>query len=271
MKRSLSVLLLVVLALVAAACSSSSTKPSKPGTTSAVVTDSQSASNGKLSGSITVYAAASLTGAFDELKAKFIKAHPGVFVTTTYGASSALAAQITQGAPVDVFASAAPKNMDSVVTAGDAMNPINFVSNSLEIAVPPSNPGNVSTLADLARSGVKVGLCAPAVPCGAVAQKVFSNAKIKVVPKASLADVKTTLAAVESGNVDAGMVYVTDVLAAGSKVKGITIGKSVNASTDYPIATIKNAKNPSLARAWVAFVLSSTGKQVLTKAGFATP
>ncbi len=272
MKRGISLLAVTVVAVAAAGCSSSaSSSSSTKDTSSAIVTGSQSAPDGKLSGSLTVYAASSLTGAFDTLKSMFIKAHPGVFVTTTYGASSALSTQIQEGAPVDVFASAAPANMDSVVRAADAKNPVNFVSNSLEIAVPPSNPGKVTTLADLAKPTVQVAVCAPAVPCGAVATKVFANAKITVKPKASLADVKSTLAAVESGNVDAGLVYITDVKAAGAKVKGITIPASVNASTEYPIAALAHAKNPTLARAWVSFVLSPTGKKVLAQDGFANP
>jgi molybdate transport system substrate-binding protein len=270
-KRWFSVLVVALLAVTAAACSSSSSKPSKTNTSSAIVTDSQSAPKGKLEGSITVYAASSLTGAFTTLKTMFIKAHPGVFVTTTFGASSALATQIEQAAPVDVFASAAPANMDSVVRAGQATDPVNFVSNSLEVAVPPSNPGKVTKLADLAKSNVQVAVCASAVPCGVVATKVFANAKIKVKPKASLADVKSTLAAVESGNVDAGLVYITDVKAAGAKVKGVVIPSSVNSSTEYPIAALSHAKNPTLAKAWVSFVLSPTGKQVLAQDGFASP
>ncbi|WP_375489994.1 molybdate ABC transporter substrate-binding protein [uncultured Jatrophihabitans sp.] len=262
-------MIVAVLAVTLAACSSSSSTSSTSGSTSSG--GAQSSSSSALKGSITVDAAASLTGAFNTLKAQFIQAHPGTSVTTMYAASSALAAQITQGAPVDVFASAAPKNMDTVVKAGDASSPVNFVSNSGQIAVPPSNPGKVTKLADLAKSNVKVGLCAPAVPCGVVARAAFAKARIKVTPKANFADVKTTLAAVESGNVDAGIVYITDVKAAGPKVKGITIDPSVNATTEYPIAALTHAKNPALAKAWVSFVQSPTGQQVLAQAGFAKP
>ena len=272
MQRRVSALLIAVLAAATAACSSSgSSTPSKQGQTATAGSSSKSKATSDPKGSITIYAASSLTEAFNTLKAAFMKAHPGTKVTTTYGASSALATQIAQSAPVDVFASASPTNMDSVVRAGQAINPVNFVSNSLEIAVPKSNPGKITSIKDLAKAGKKIAVCAPAVPCGAVAVKVFGKAKISVRPTASLADVKSTLAAVSSGNADAGLVYVTDVRAAGSKVTGIKIDPSVNASTEYPIVALKNAKNPPLAKEWVDFVLSAAGKKVLTQDGFAAP
>jgi molybdate transport system substrate-binding protein len=222
-----------------------------------------------LSGSINVDAASSLTEAFDTLKGKFETAHPGTTITISYGASSDFATQIGQGAPADVFASASTGSMDDVGSA--AIDPTNFVTNTLEIAVPPGNPGGVHSVADLAKSGVKVAVCDPEVPCGAVAQQVFQNAGITVHPAANLADVKSTLAAVESGEVDAGVVYVTDVRAAGDQVEGVPIPGDVNATTTYPIALLKDAKNPDLAQAWVEFVLSSTGMQVLTADGFGQP
>jgi molybdate transport system substrate-binding protein len=225
--------------------------------------------SGGLTGSVTVDAAASLTEAFTTLKQKFEAAHAGTTINITYGASSDLQTQITQGAPVDVFASASEKNMAAL---GDqAVKPTDFVKNTLEIAVPPSNPAHVSSINDLARPNVKVAVCDAAVPCGAVAAEVFANAKIAVHPTASLADVKSTLAAVESGEVDAGLVYVTDVRAAGDKVKGVEIPSDVNSSTTYPIAVLKGAKNAALAQAWVSYVLSSAGRDVLTGDGFALP
>lgn len=230
---------------------------------------SSSAHSGNASGSITVDAAASLTEAFDTLKTQFEAAHRGTSVHIDYGASSDLATQIGQGAPVDVFASASEKTMTQL---GDqAVRPTDFVANTLEIAVPPSNPAHITSVADLARSGVKVAVCDPAVPCGAVAAQVFRNAKISVHPAASLADVKSTLAAVESGEVDAALVYVTDVRAAGTKVKGVAIPPAVNASTTYPIAVLKDAKNQALAQAFVDYVLSAAGRAVLTRDGFEQP
>ncbi len=220
---------------------------------------------------LTVYAAASLTEAFNTLRTRFVKAHPGANVKITYGPSSDLSTQIAQGAPVDVFASAATSNMDTLVNAGQASNPTVFASNVAEIAVPASNPGKIKSVGDLANKGVKLAVCAPAVPCGVIATKVFAKAKIQVRPVANEKDVKSTLAVVESGEVDAGIVYVTDVRAAGSKVKGVPIPAGVNASTDYPIALIKHGAKSQLAAAWKALVLSSTGRSVLSADGFRQP
>ncbi|HZC69093.1 MAG TPA: molybdate ABC transporter substrate-binding protein [Jatrophihabitans sp.] len=228
-----------------------------------------SSGGGALSGSIAVDAASSLTEAFDTLKSQFEAAHPGTTIKITYGASSDLSTQISQGAPVDVFASASTTNMDDL---GDqAVHPTNFVVNTLEIAVPPGNPAGIQSVEDLAKSDVKVAVCDPAVPCGVVAAQVFDNAGITVHPKASLADVKSTLAAVESGEVDAGIVYVTDVRAAGNQVEGVEIPSDVNATTTYPIAVLKDAPNPVLAQAWVDYVLSAAGRKVLTADGFGRP
>jgi molybdate transport system substrate-binding protein len=252
------------LLMLATGCSSSG---SGSGGTSQ--TGSAGASGTSVSGSINVYAASSLTDAFDMLKQQFIARHPGTKITITYGASSDLSTQIGQGAPVDLFASASEKNMQSL--GATAVNPTDFVSNTLEIAVPPSNPGKIASVADLAKSGVKVAVCDPSVPCGTVAAIVFKNAKITVHPTATLADVKSTLAAVESDEVDAGLVYVTDVRSAGAKVKGVEIPSDVNASTTYPIATLKDAKNAALAKAFVDYVLSADGRTVLTADGFSRP
>jgi len=228
-----------------------------------------SGAGGGLSGSITVDAASSLTEAFDSLKQKFEADHAGTTITISYGASSDFATQISQGAPADVFAAASTSSMH--VVGSEAVNPTNFVTNTLEIAVPPGNPAGIHSINDLAKSGVKVAVCDPEVPCGSVAQHVFKNAGITVRPAASLADVKTTLAAVESGEVDAGVVYVTDVRAAGDKVDGVTIATDVDSTTSYPIAVLKHAKNPAFAHAWVDFVRSATGQQVLTADGFGKP
>jgi len=218
-----------------------------------------------------VFAAASLTGSFTQLGKQFDAAHKGDTVKFSFGPSSGLEAQITSGAPADVFASASPKNMQDVVSAGDASNPQNFAKNTMEVAVPPNNPGKVASVSDLAKKSVKVALCQPQVPCGVVAAEVFKNAGITVKPVTLQPDVKSVLTQVETNNVDAGMVYVTDVMAAGSKVKGVTIPANENASTLYPIASISSSKEKSIAQAFVAYVLSSAGQQVLTAAGFEKP
>ena len=249
--------------LLVAGCGSSSN-----GGTNAGGSPSASA---KPTGSITVLAASSLTEAFNQIAKGFEAANPGTTVTLSFAASSALAQQITSGAPADVFASASTKNMDQVVSAGGASTSTPFAKNVMEIATPPSNPANVTSVNDLAKSSVKVALCQPQVPCGSTAQQVFTNAKITVTPVTQEPDVKSVLSKVTLGEVDAGMVYVTDVKAAGDKVKGVEIASDVNASTTYPIAALSKAPNPTTAAAFVAYVLSPAGQQVLSAAGFQSP
>ena len=192
-------------------------------------------------------------------------------VTFSFGPSSGLASQIIAGSPADVFASASVANMTQVVDAGEVAPPTTFASNELEIAVPPANPGRVVAIEDLANPRLKVAVCQPQVPCGTVAAKVFMNAGITVTPVTLEPDVKSVLSKVTLGEVDAGVVYVTDVRAAGSAVTGIEIAPAVNASTTYPIATVRSSTNPALAAAFVAYVLSPDGASVLTAAGFARP
>jgi molybdate transport system substrate-binding protein len=222
-------------------------------------------------GTITVLAAASLTEAFTTLGKQFEAAHPGTKVVFSFGPSSGLATQITQGAPADVFASASQKNMDQVTSAGAASSPTVFVKNTMEIAVPPSNPAHISSVADLAKSGVKVALCQAQGPCGRVAATVFGNAYVKVKHVTLEADVKSVLSKVTLGEVDAGVVYVTDVRSAGEKVKGIEIPADVNAATAYPIAGLTKAPNAAGAKAFVDYVLSVAGASVLTQDGFLAP
>jgi molybdate transport system substrate-binding protein len=262
---------LMAASLLLAGCGSSSSGGAGTASSAAAPSTAAASSAAALSGEINVFAAASLTGAFQTLGKQFQEAHPGTTITFNFGASSALSTQITQGAPADVFASASAKNMDAVVAAKAAEAPTTFVKNVMEIAVPPTNPANITTVADLATSGVKVALCQTAVPCGSTAAKVFANARITVKPVTEEADVKATLAKVQLGEVDAGVVYATDVRAAGDKVKGIEIPADVNASTSYPIATLTATKNADLAKAFVAYVLSPEGASVLTAAGFAKP
>jgi molybdate transport system substrate-binding protein len=245
-------------AVAVAGCSSSGSGSSSSGSSSST-------------GSITVFAAASLMGSFTQLGKQFDTAHKGDTVKFSFGPSSGLATEINSGAPADVFASAAPANMQQVVSAGNASNPTNFAKNKAEVAVPPNNPGKVTSVKDLGKSSVKVALCQPQVPCGVVAAQVFKNVGIKVKPVTLQPDVKSVLTQVETGNVDAGMVYVTDVMAAGSKVKGVTIPAADNATTTYPIATISSSKHKSIAQAFVSYVLSPTGQQVLATAGFEKP
>jgi molybdate transport system substrate-binding protein len=244
-----------------AGCGSSSAGSGTPG----------ASSPGTVSGTVTVYAAASLKEAFTTLGTEFEAAHPGTTVVLSFGPSSGLATQITEGAPADVFASASVTNMDQVVTAGDAANPTSFAANTLEIAVPPDNPAGIHGLADLGRPGVQVALCQPAVPCGAVATTVLAKAGVTVTAASQETDVKAVLTKVALGEVDAGLVYVTDIRAAGSRVRGIEIPAGVNASTEYPIAVLSAAPNRPAAEAFTAYVLSDRGTSVLGTSGFARP
>ena len=226
----------------------------------------------EISGDVNVFAAASLTESFTRLGKDFEAAHPGVTVTFNFAGSSALAKQINDGAPADVFASAAPKNMTEVTGTGSVTaKPVTFVTNTLEIAVPAGNPAKITGLADFAKADLKIALCAEQVPCGAASKKVFDAAGITAAPDTLEQDVKAVLTKVSLGEVDAALVYKTDVKAAGDKVEGIEFPEAAEAVNEYPIATCAKAPNPDGAKAFVDYVLSDEGRAVLTEAGFGTP
>ncbi|MFG2052895.1 molybdate ABC transporter substrate-binding protein [Micromonospora sp. NPDC048930] len=222
-------------------------------------------------GRVTVFAAASLTESFTALGKDFEAAHPGTTVTFNFAGSSALATQITQGAPADVFAAASPATMKTVTDAGDAAGtPVTLVRNQLVIAVPKGNPGKVAGLADLAEPGVKVALCAEQVPCGAAAKTALGAAGVRLTPATLEQDVKGALAKVKLGEVDAALVYRTDVRAA-ADLAAVEFPESARAVNDYPIVVLKHAGNPDAARAFVDYVRSAAGRAVLTAAGFQAP
>jgi molybdate transport system substrate-binding protein len=234
--------------------------------------DTPAASGTTVTGEITVFAAASLTESFTKIGKDFETAHPGTTVKFNFAGSSALAQQLNQGAPADVFASAAPTNMKQVTDAGAiTATPVTFVKNKLEIAVPAGNPGKVTGLADFAKVDLKIALCAEQVPCGAAARKVFDTAGIKAAPDTLEQDVKAVLSKVSLGEVDAALVYKTDVKAAGSKVEGIEFPEADKAVNDYPIAACAKAPNAAGAKAFVDYVLSDKGRAVLSGAGFDGP
>lgn len=226
---------------------------------------------GSASGEITVFAAASLTESFTALGESFQAENPDTKVTFSFGPSSGLAEQINSGAPADVFASASTKNMDQVVEAGAAADPVTFANNTMQIAVPAGNPAQIDSLDDLTGKDVKVVLCAEEVPCGVGARTVFENAGIEVTPVSNEVDVKSTLSKITLGEADAGLVYVTDVIAAGDDVTGVEIPADVNASTAYPIAPLAESRNAELAQSFVDYVLSDAGVTELETAGFAKP
>ncbi|CAN5691340.1 molybdate ABC transporter substrate-binding protein [soil metagenome] len=224
-----------------------------------------------LEGTLTVLAAASLTDAFGALALLFELAHPGVIVELNFGPSSGLREQILNGAPADVFASADPSNMDQLVDAGAAPAPEVFATNQLQIAVPPGNPAGVSGLADFADDDLLVGLCAEEVPCGRFAREALANAGVTPALDTNAPDVRALLTQIESGDLDAGLVYRTDVLAAGDTVEGIDLPADQNVTADYPIARLSEAADVEVAEAFVAFVLSPDGRAILASFGFDEP
>ena len=224
----------------------------------------------KLSGSITVSAAASLTDVFTAMGADFQKMHKGTSVTFNFAASSALAAQIQGGAPADVFASADGANMQKVVSTGQVTaDPVDFAANQLTIVVKKGNPHKVTKLADLAELDV-VSLCAAAVPCGKYATQMLTQDGITIPPeKVTLGqDVKATLTAVSVGDADAAIVYRTDAEAARATVTEVPIPASLNVLAVYPIARVATSPNKKLADAWITYTLSPAGQKTLSKFGF---
>ncbi|MGA3147621.1 MAG: molybdate ABC transporter substrate-binding protein [Acidimicrobiales bacterium] len=246
-------------AMTLAACGSSSGSPTT--STRAVA---------KLTGSITVSAASSLTDAFGALATKFKAAHPGTDIGFNFGSSGTLATQITQGAPADVFASASPSDMATVQKAGEVLGtPVTFARNSLEIVVKPGNPLGIHSLADLTKAHV-VAICVSTAPCGSTAALALKKAHVTI-PASKISvgtDVDATFAEVTTGDADAAIVYVTNAKKVGDQGVGVPIPSSVNVTTSYPIAVLKSTKNRSLALAWVAYVLGPTGQSVLRAASF---
>lgn len=221
---------------------------------------------------LVVYAASSLKTTFEQLGEEFEADHEGVKVEFNFAGSSDLVSQIQQGAPVDVFASADIANMDKLASqdllASQAQA---FATNTLEIAVPPTNPAGVATLADLATKGVQLVVCAPEVPCGSAASKVESAAKLDWKPVSEEQSVADVLNKVTTGEADAGLVYVTDIKAAGDEVKGIEFPLSSAAVNTYPLAPVVGGENSDLARQFIQLVLGDEGQSVLAAAGFGKP
>lgn len=221
---------------------------------------------------LTVLAAASLTETFTAIGKQFETDHPGVTVKFDFAGSSDLAQQIVQGAPADVFAAASDATMKTVTDASlTAAPPVIFATNVLQIATPPGNPKGIATFADLAKPDVKVVVCAPQVPCGAATVKIEQATGVTLKPVSQEADVKSVLSKVETGDADAGLVYVTDVNSAGNKVQGVSFPESSQAPTNYPIATLKNAPAADLANQFVVVVTGEQGQKILDQAGFAQP
>jgi molybdate transport system substrate-binding protein len=193
-------------------------------------------------------------------------------VEFSFAGSSDLVTQLTQGAPADVFASADTKNMDKAVQAGLlAGDPVNFASNTLTIAVAPGNPKKIASFKDLTQQGLNVVVCAPQVPCGSAAQSVEKATGVTLNPVSEESSVTDVLNKVTTGEADAGLVYVTDVKGAGDKVAVVAFPEAAGAVNTYPIAVLKESKNPEFARNFVDLVTGESGQKVLSAAGFAKP
>ncbi|RZU33689.1 molybdate ABC transporter substrate-binding protein [Blastococcus saxobsidens] len=226
----------------------------------------------ELTGTLTVFAAASLTDVFTELGDRLADDHPGLEVRFSFAGSSALATQISQGAPADVFASADEAQMAVVTDAGLADGePQVFTRNVLEIVVPAGNPAGVTGLADFAREELALAVCAAEVPCGAAAEDVFAAAGVTARPDTLEEDVRAALTKVELDEVDAALVYASDVDSAEGAVEGISFPEAEQAANDYPVCVLADAPNPAAARAFVELVLSPEGREALAGAGFAAP
>ena len=262
--RVAGILIAATVALGLAGCASGATAAS-PSPSPTVTEDS-------LEGSITVFAAASLKATFTELAEEFEAAHPGTEVALNFAGSADLVTQITEGAPADVFASADEKNM-AKLTDIDLVDgePVNFATNVLEIAVPPGNPAGIETFADLADPAVKLVICAPEVPCGSATVKVEEATGVVLTPVSEESSVTDVLGKVTSGEADAGLVYVTDVIAAGDAVEGIEFDESSEAVNTYPIATLVDSGASDVAKSFMDFVTSEEGLAVLAAAGFGQP
>lgn len=220
---------------------------------------------------LTVFAAASLTDAFVDVGAAFEAANPGTTVEYNFGASSGLREQILAAAPADVFASANPSNMAQVLDAGLAERAEIFATNELQIAVPAGNPAGVAGLADLADGDLLVGLCAEEVPCGQFGREALAKAGIAPSIDTNEPDVRSLLTKIEAGELDVGIVYRTDVLAASGAVDGIDIAPEHGVTATYPIAALAGSKHPEVAEGFVAFVLSGEAQRLLRDYGFGAP
>jgi molybdate transport system substrate-binding protein len=227
---------------------------------------------GEQTRAVTVFAAASLTAAFQSMGSAIGQVNPPLLAEYNFAGSPTLVAQIQQGAPVDVFASADQPNMQKLVDGGLVSgSPWVFATNRLQIVVAAGNPKGITGLADLVRPGLVVVLCAPAVPCGRYAAQALQKAGVRVVPASQETDVKAVVSKVALGEADAGIVYVTDVKAGGAKVQGIAIPDNQNVVATYPIAVVKGASHGRAAQAFVDFVLSAQGQRILASVGFGGP
>jgi molybdate transport system substrate-binding protein len=216
---------------------------------------------------VLVFAASSLTVVFEQFEADFEAEYPDIDVTLSFGASSALRVQIEQGAPADVIAVADRATADELVANGQILEPTVFATNSMTIAVPVGNPGNITSISDFVNERLLLGACAPEVPCGVYAEQIFAASAVEPSLDTAEPDVRSLVTKIASGELDAGLVYETDVLAADGELIGIAIAESANVRAEYPIAVLDGVARPA-AQQFVDFVLSETGQRILADAGF---
>ena len=224
------------------------------------------------SGNVVVFAGSSLTEAFNEMATAFKVDNPDANVTFNFAGSGDLVTQITQGAPADIFVSADDSNMKKLSDAGESVgDPVSIAKNTMEIIVEKGNPKGITGVADLAKPDLIVVLCADTVPCGKSAAAVLKNAAVTASPKSLEDKVKGVVTKVSAGEADAGLVYVTDVKAAGDAAAGVEIPADINVINNYPMVLTKEASNPKAAQAFMAFVASDAGQAILAKYGFHAP
>ena len=233
--------------------------------------DASSSGDAVLAGDLTVFGAASLTEAFEDVQKTLESSAPDLNLTYSFAGSQDLVQQIREGAPADVFASADEKNMQELVDDGLVERPEVFARNELTIAVEPGNPKGIKGLEDLSRSDVTVVLADPSVPVGSYSQQVLDEAGVTVKPASLELDVKATLAKVTSGEADAAIVYQTDVESAGGKADAVDLPDDQNAIATYPIAVVKGSGNKAAARAYVDEIISGSGQDALKAKGFLPP
>lgn len=223
-------------------------------------------------GSIVVFAAASLKPTFTQMSQQFKTDNPGHGVDFEFAGSSELATQLTQGATADVFASADTAQMETVTKAGLlAGNPTNFASNTLVIVTAPGNPKKIGSFADLSKPGLNVVICQQPVPCGSATRRIEDRTRVHLNPVSEELSVTDVLNKVTSGQADAGLVYVTDAISAKDKVTAVNFSEAAGAVNVYPIGVLKKAPLPTLAQKFVALVTSDTGQKILAQSGFAKP
>jgi molybdate transport system substrate-binding protein len=256
-RRSIVAAALLTVAVGATACACGSTVGSAAPTPSAAA------------GSVTVFAAASLTESFEDLQTTLRTAAPRLSVTYSFAGSGALAAQIQQGAPADVVATADTASMQRLVDAGLVEAPATFARNTLEMLVAPGNPKGVRSLSDLGRADVKVILEDDTVPAGKYAARALATAGVTVHPVSRELDVKAAVAKVAGGEADATIVYVSDVAAAGTKAQGVAIPDALNVTAEYPVAVVKSTGDHAAAAAFVDAVRGAAGQDALRRHGFA--